>query len=193
MSGSQITMPRLSDSMEEGTLITWLKGDGETVAPGDAIAEIESDKAVSEYAAEVAGVLRHLVGAGSTVAVGTPIATVGGDDTPAAAPQETARATGAKAATDRPPSPSRADGIDPRGRSPPPSHGAWPPATASISPPSQAPARGDGSRARTSWTSSASRRPRLRLRRATATRPPPPRRTQVAEASPNGSSPGHSS
>jgi pyruvate dehydrogenase E2 component (dihydrolipoamide acetyltransferase) len=62
--------------MEEGTVLTWIKGDGEVVSAGDVIAEIESDKAISEYETEAAGVLRHFVEAGATVLVGVPIAAI---------------------------------------------------------------------------------------------------------------------
>jgi pyruvate dehydrogenase E2 component (dihydrolipoamide acetyltransferase) len=69
----RIVMPRLSDSMEEGTLVRWLRGDGDPVDAGDELAEIESDKAVMVYDAEAAGVLTRVVHEGETVAVGTVI------------------------------------------------------------------------------------------------------------------------
>ena len=69
----QITMPRLSDSMEEGTLVRWIKHDGDTVSVGDELAEIESDKATVVYEAEGAGILSTMIDEGATVAVGTVI------------------------------------------------------------------------------------------------------------------------
>jgi pyruvate dehydrogenase E2 component (dihydrolipoyllysine-residue acetyltransferase) len=72
-----VTMPRLSDSMEEGTIVRWLKQSGETVAPGDALAEIETDKATMEYEAESDGVLEIVAAEGATVAVGELIARLG--------------------------------------------------------------------------------------------------------------------
>ena len=42
---TEIVMPRLSDSMEEGTILKWLKADGDAVARGEPLAEIETDKA----------------------------------------------------------------------------------------------------------------------------------------------------
>ena len=69
-----VGMPRLSDSMEEGTIIAWLKHTGDRVMPGDALVEIETDKATMEYEAEAGGVLEILAEAGSTVALGEPIA-----------------------------------------------------------------------------------------------------------------------
>ena len=48
-------MPKLSDTMEEGTIVEWLVADGETVAAGDELVEIQTDKAVATYEAEEAG------------------------------------------------------------------------------------------------------------------------------------------
>jgi pyruvate dehydrogenase E2 component (dihydrolipoamide acetyltransferase) len=79
----EITMPRLSDSMEEGTLLRWLVPDGTEVAVGQEIAEIETDKATMTYEADAAGVLHIGAPEGSTLAVGAVIAHVG-DDAPVA-------------------------------------------------------------------------------------------------------------
>jgi len=54
-----ITMPRLSDTMEEGTVVVWHKQVGDTVKEGDILAEIETDKAVQEFESEFDGVLLH--------------------------------------------------------------------------------------------------------------------------------------
>jgi pyruvate dehydrogenase E2 component (dihydrolipoamide acetyltransferase) len=88
-----IPMPRLSDSMEEGTILTWLVEDGAEVSRGQEIAEIETDKATMAYEADVAGVLRIAVPAGQTVPVGRTIATIGDVPAPPAsgAPGEDAR------------------------------------------------------------------------------------------------------
>jgi pyruvate dehydrogenase E2 component (dihydrolipoamide acetyltransferase) len=75
-----ILMPRLSDSMEVGTLIRWLRGDGEFVDAGDDLVEIESDKATVLCEAEAAGVLTRAIGEGDTVAVGTVIGWLGAAD-----------------------------------------------------------------------------------------------------------------
>jgi pyruvate dehydrogenase E2 component (dihydrolipoamide acetyltransferase) len=69
-----VVMPRLSDSMEEGTIVSWLKDDGDEVERGDELVEIETDKATMVYEAEASGVLRQLVGEGDTVALGAVIA-----------------------------------------------------------------------------------------------------------------------
>jgi pyruvate dehydrogenase E2 component (dihydrolipoamide acetyltransferase) len=75
---AEVVMPRLSDSMEEGTILQWLKAVGDEVAIGDELVEIETDKANMAYESDVAGTLSEiLVPEGETVAIGTPIATVG--------------------------------------------------------------------------------------------------------------------
>ncbi|HYP55442.1 MAG TPA: dihydrolipoamide acetyltransferase family protein [Solirubrobacterales bacterium] len=77
---AEIVMPRLSDSMEEGTVLTWLKQVGDEVTVGEALVEIETDKANMAYESDVAGTLSEiLVGEGETVAIGTVIAKVGED------------------------------------------------------------------------------------------------------------------
>ena len=75
---AELTMPRLSDTMEEGTLARWVKQPGDQIARGDVVAEIETDKATMELEAYEAGVLQeHLVQEGQTVPIGTPIARLG--------------------------------------------------------------------------------------------------------------------
>jgi pyruvate dehydrogenase E2 component (dihydrolipoamide acetyltransferase) len=80
-----IVMPKLSDSMEQGTILSWLKTTGETVEIGDEILEIETDKSTVTYAAEDTGILETLIEEGMTVAVGEPIARIG--STPADLPE----------------------------------------------------------------------------------------------------------
>ena len=71
----EITMPRLSDTMEEGAISIWHKQPGDTVRIGDLLVEIETDKATMEYEAYDAGTLvRHLVPEGQLVSIGSPIA-----------------------------------------------------------------------------------------------------------------------
>lgn len=78
-----VRMPRLSDSMEEGTVLQWLKAAGDSVAVGEEIVEIESDKANMAYASEMAGTLLEiLVDEGETVPIGTPMARIGDPDEP---------------------------------------------------------------------------------------------------------------
>jgi pyruvate dehydrogenase E2 component (dihydrolipoamide acetyltransferase) len=73
---TDLTMPRLSDSMEEGTILTWLKRDGDAVAAGEDLVEIETDKATVTHVADAAGVLTLLAAEGDTLPVGAPIARV---------------------------------------------------------------------------------------------------------------------
>ncbi len=68
-------MPRLSDSMEEATILRWLKKPGDTVEQGEPLVEVETDKATVVYEAEQAGVLEEIaVGEGGTAALGQVIA-----------------------------------------------------------------------------------------------------------------------
>jgi pyruvate dehydrogenase E2 component (dihydrolipoyllysine-residue acetyltransferase) len=74
----EIVMPRLSDSMEEGTVARWLVEEGAQVARGQPLVEIDTDKATMEYEAEDEGtLLQILVRDGETVAIGMPIARIG--------------------------------------------------------------------------------------------------------------------
>ncbi|MBN1373399.1 MAG: 2-oxo acid dehydrogenase subunit E2 [Anaerolineaceae bacterium] len=73
-----ISMPKLGFDMAEGTLVRWVRHEGETVEKGQVLAEIETDKATVEVESSFSGVvLKHLVEQGSIVPVGTAIAVVG--------------------------------------------------------------------------------------------------------------------
>jgi pyruvate dehydrogenase E2 component (dihydrolipoamide acetyltransferase) len=74
---NDVLMPRLSDSMEDGTILTWLIDDGQPVAAGEELVEIETDKATMTHASELEGILEVVAEAGETVAVGAVIARVG--------------------------------------------------------------------------------------------------------------------
>ncbi len=76
---TDITMPRLSDSMTEGTILTWLKTDGDEVAEGEELVEIETDKATMTYESPAGGVLTIVAGTGETLAVGAVMARTGVD------------------------------------------------------------------------------------------------------------------
>jgi pyruvate dehydrogenase E2 component (dihydrolipoamide acetyltransferase) len=76
-----IAMPRLSDSMEEGTVLNWLKKVGDEVVVGEELVEIETDKANMGYEADVAGTLLEiLVAENETAPVGAVIARIGDKD-----------------------------------------------------------------------------------------------------------------
>jgi pyruvate dehydrogenase E2 component (dihydrolipoamide acetyltransferase) len=75
---AEIVMPRLSDSMEEGTVLRWLKSEGEEIAVGDELVEIETDKANMVYESDAAGTLIEIVAnEGDTLGIGEIIARVG--------------------------------------------------------------------------------------------------------------------
>src|SRR5687767_2643186 len=74
---ADVAMPRLSDSMEEGTILKWLKSDGDEVKRGDELVEIETDKANMTYEADQDGVLNITAAEGDTLAVGEKIASIG--------------------------------------------------------------------------------------------------------------------
>ena len=73
-----INMPRLSDTMTEGTVATWLKKVGDTIKEGDILAEIETDKATMEFESFNSGVLLHIgIEAGQTALVDSLLAIIG--------------------------------------------------------------------------------------------------------------------
>jgi len=75
---SEVVMPRLSDSMEEGTILTWLKQVGDEIAVGDELVEIETDKANMAYESDTAGTLQEILAQeGETLPIGSPIARIG--------------------------------------------------------------------------------------------------------------------
>ncbi|MBD0281004.1 MAG: 2-oxo acid dehydrogenase subunit E2 [Thermoleophilaceae bacterium] len=120
---TDITMPRLSDSMEEGTVLKWLVDEGTAVTRGEPLVEIETDKANMTYDADTDGVLVEIVAQeGDTLPIGEVIARVGepgevkGDGKPAAE-EEAAAATerGAEKAEAEAPSAPDEDAAGARG------------------------------------------------------------------------------
>jgi pyruvate dehydrogenase E2 component (dihydrolipoamide acetyltransferase) len=99
-----VVMPRLSDSMEEGTILKWLKAEGDEVAKGDELVEIETDKATMTYEADSAGTLSIVAQEGETLPIGQVIARIGAageaestEGAPTQAPAEAAATSGATA------------------------------------------------------------------------------------------------
>jgi pyruvate dehydrogenase E2 component (dihydrolipoamide acetyltransferase) len=74
---AELVMPRLSDTMEEGTILRWLKHDGDEVRRGDELVEIETDKANMIYESDLDGTLQTVAAEGDTLAVGALIAHIG--------------------------------------------------------------------------------------------------------------------
>jgi pyruvate dehydrogenase E2 component (dihydrolipoyllysine-residue acetyltransferase) len=112
---SEINMPKLSDTMEEGTIVEWKKKSGDPVKKGEVIAEVESDKATFDLESEADGVLDIIVQQGVPAKIGAPIARIGSaGEAPATkpAPKEAAPKEAAKAEKPR---------AEPEGPAPPPS------------------------------------------------------------------------
>ena len=96
----EVIMPKMGDAMEEGTLLKWLKSEGEEVSEGDAIAEIETDKVTLELEAENAGTLAQLIAdEGQDIPVGEAIAFIQGEgeEVPERAASEAGAAEGEEA------------------------------------------------------------------------------------------------
>src|SRR6476469_3179647 len=80
---TDLAMPRLSESMEEGTILKWLIEEGGELQQGEPLVEIETDKSKTTYAAETDGkLLESVAKEGDTVAVGEPIARIEGGAAP---------------------------------------------------------------------------------------------------------------
>ena len=110
---SEVIMPQMGFDMKEGTLVRWIKREGDEVASGEIIAEIETDKAVVEIEAFDSGVLRQtLIDEGTTVPVGEVIAVIAAADeevaerpAPAAAPAKAPAAAAVPPPAAAPPAP----------------------------------------------------------------------------------------
>src|SRR5258708_25351745 len=84
---SEVNMPKLSDTMEEGTIVEWKKKSGDPVKKGEVIAEVGPDKATFALESESDGVLDIIVPQGVPAKIGAPIARIGAPgETPAAKP-----------------------------------------------------------------------------------------------------------
>lgn len=151
---AEITMPRLSDTMEEGTIAQWLKQEGDKIARGDVLLEIETDKATMEQESYEEGVLEKiLVGKGQTVPIGTVIGIIGdgsgkagGSAAPSATPAQAPSAASGQEAAPSATAPAPAStGPTPTPVSTP-AWGAPAPAT-TAAPPSPSPAESNGGRA----------------------------------------------
>jgi pyruvate dehydrogenase E2 component (dihydrolipoamide acetyltransferase) len=102
---TEVIMPKMGDGMEEGTLIEWLKKEGEKVKTGEVIGSIQTDKATLELESPGTGILQgFLIQGGETVPVGKPIAAIlkAGEDLPAGWGSGSARAAASKPAETAP-------------------------------------------------------------------------------------------
>src|SRR5437764_4827279 len=84
---SEVKLPRLGQGMESGTIVKWLKGEGDPVERGEPLFELDTDKVTQEVEAEASGVLLRILVSEGEVPVGTAVAFVGeaGEEVPAAA------------------------------------------------------------------------------------------------------------
>src|SRR5258707_8162690 len=123
---ADVNMPKLSDTMEEGTIVEWKKSSGDEVHKGEVLAEVESDKATFDLEAEDDGTLEILVEKGVPAKIGAAIARIGaGGASPAPAKKAAPKAQPpaekpADVAAAEPPPPTRRGSAAP---SPPPSAG----------------------------------------------------------------------
>ena len=102
-------MPKLSDTMEEGTVVEWKKKSGDEVKTGDVLAEVESDKATFDLEAEADGTLQILVEQGVPAKIGAPIAKIGeGEAAPAPKAKPKEPETPPTVAEEREPTPKSA-------------------------------------------------------------------------------------
>ena len=137
---AEVPMPRLSDTMEQGTVARWVKQEGDRVVAGDVIAEIDTDKATMELTAYEDGVLlKILVGEGESADLGTPIALIGAEDEEV--PETAARGNGPAQTAPQEDQPGDAGAPEAGGGEPAPSEPGEPPAPEARS------AVGDGLRA----------------------------------------------
>ncbi len=133
-----IDMPKLSDTMTVGTLVKWLKKEGDVIKAGDMLAEVETDKATMELESFFAGTLLKIFSAaGAQVAIGDPLCAIGKPGEVVAAPAPKAAAPAAAAAPVAAPAPTPAPAAVIASAPPP----APAPAPAPVAPP-PAPAGG---------------------------------------------------
>jgi pyruvate dehydrogenase E2 component (dihydrolipoamide acetyltransferase) len=76
----EVKLPRLGQGMESGTIVRWLKGEGDEVAKGEPLYELDTDKVTQEVEADASGVLLKIVVADGEVDVGTTVAIIGAQD-----------------------------------------------------------------------------------------------------------------
>src|SRR2546429_8704466 len=75
--GSEVKLPRLGQGMEAGTIVKWLKAEGDRVEKGEPLFEVDTDKATQEVEAEASGVLLKIAVESGEVPVGQTIAVIG--------------------------------------------------------------------------------------------------------------------
>ncbi len=153
-----VAMPQLGETVTEGTILSWAKAIGDTIAEDEVLVEISTDKVDTEVPSPVGGVvLDILVAEGDTVEVGTPLVVIGeSGETPDTGLQTPAEPAPATAASEAPPAPGLqpaasevppASGLQPAASEVPPASGLQPPA--SEAPPASAAPPASGSTSQT--------------------------------------------
>src|SRR5438128_591905 len=178
MPGFELKMPKLGESVTEGTIGKWLKQPGEKVNKYDLLVEVQTDKVNTEIPSPVAGTLREVkVQEGQTVPIGTLLAVFDTADGEAAATQPAAQPAAAPqaAAAAQPPKPSQPAGVPPAsgrlpvGRSAP--GGPYPQGPSAVEPPPShapsAPPQGSSQPSHSSAAAATEERPDLSDVRAT--------------------------
>ena len=85
----QVTLPRLGQGMETGTIVRWLKSEGDTVEKGEPLYELDTEKVTQEVEAEASGILlKILAGEGEEIEVGKAIAVIGQEGEEVSVPAE---------------------------------------------------------------------------------------------------------
>src|SRR5256886_13897602 len=151
MAISKVVMPKLSEQMETGKIIKWLKNEGDRIQAGDILAEVETDKADVEMEAFGGGVRRKiLVPAGETAAIGALIGVIAepGDDIAAVVASAPAGAAGAGSGAQKTPLRPEPVPATPAGAA---SAAASPPRPAAVTPSAPAAPVGRPEIGRASW------------------------------------------
>jgi pyruvate dehydrogenase E2 component (dihydrolipoamide acetyltransferase) len=112
----QVILPRLGQGMESGTIVRWLKSEGDQVAKGEPLFELDTDKVTQEVEADVAGVLLKILVNEGEVPVGTPVAFLGkqGEDVPEVEAPAEPKAEAAAPPPAEPAAPERTDREQPQ-------------------------------------------------------------------------------
>ena len=112
---NQVTLPRLGQGMEAGTIVKWLKSEGEAVEKGEPLYELDTEKVTQEVEADFSGVLlKIMAGEGEEIEVGKPVAVIGeegeevsADEEPEAEAEDPSKATEEEQAEEGEPAPER--------------------------------------------------------------------------------------
>ena len=112
---TEVKLPRLGQGMESGTIVRWLKTEGDAVAKGEPLYELDTDKVTQEVEAESDGVLLKIVVADGEVDVGTTVGIIGAQDEDVAALLADAQAENGGAPTAPAPAPRQRHGSRGRG------------------------------------------------------------------------------